>query len=164
LRVFKGDQMNVVVVGTLVSAGSDTRVRYRAQSVAQLINPQEKQGKTMRMKAVLQTVGGSIALVVALNVCAQPGTASVPASSAVASSNAKAVKAANKKLRRDVLRALAKTPGLSNERISVRVSGSAVALSGSVPAADQIQKAGDVVQQVPGVTAVNNKLTARAYN
>ncbi|MFL9947208.1 BON domain-containing protein [Paraburkholderia agricolaris] len=116
------------------------------------------------MKAVLQTVGGSIALVVALNVCAQPGTASVPASSAVASSNAKAVKAANKKLRRDVLRALAKTPGLSNERISVRVSGSAVALSGSVPAADQIQKAGDVVQQVPGVTAVNNKLTARAYN
>jgi hypothetical protein len=74
----------------------------------QVINPQEKQGKTMRMKAVLQTVGGSIALAVALNVCAQPGVASAPTSGALASSSAKEVKAANKKLRRDVLRALAK--------------------------------------------------------
>lgn len=118
----------------------------------------------MKVNAVLQVVGGALALAIALNAYAQP-SASAAASGVGAASNsqAKAARMANKKLRRDVLRALSKTPGLSNERISVRVSGSAVILSGSVPAVEQIQKAGEAVQQVPGVTTVTNKITMRAY-
>jgi len=117
----------------------------------------------MKVNAVLQAMGGAFALAIALNVCAQPSSSAAASGVGIASNaQAKAAKMANRKLRHDILRALSKTPGLSNERISVRVSGSAVILSGSVPAVDQIQKAGDAVQQVPGVTTVTNKISMRA--
>jgi hyperosmotically inducible protein len=123
----------------------------------------------MRAKVIGQLVGGVAALAVALHVGAQPASGVnlapgvVSASNASNASNVRTAKAANRKLRRGVLRALAKTPGLDNERILVRVSGGTVTLSGSVPEADQIQKAGDTVQGVPGVSTVSNKITTRAY-
>ncbi|RAR53337.1 BON domain-containing protein [Paraburkholderia unamae] len=119
----------------------------------------------MKRKAMGWVVAGAVMLAVACQVSAQPSPGSdsgVAASGA--ESNIKATKAANRKLRRDVLRALAKTPGLNNERISVRANGGAVTLSGSVPVADQIQKAGDAARQVSGVSSLSNRITLRSYN
>lgn len=124
----------------------------------------------MAMKAVGQVLASIVTLAVALNVYAQPATStsgSAPdasqASNANAGTSAKTAKAANRKLRRDVLRALSRTQGLDSERILVRVAGSAVTLSGSVPVADQIQKAGEAAQRVPGVGSVSNRITTRPY-
>ncbi|WP_167530956.1 BON domain-containing protein [Paraburkholderia agricolaris] len=74
-------------------------------------------------------------------------------------SSAKTIKAYNRKLRRDVLQALAKSHQLdSQQTISVRVSGGAVTLTGWVSSADQVDKAGAIAQSVPGVKSVNNKI------
>ena len=117
----------------------------------------------MKRKAMGWVVAGAVMFAVASQVLAQPSPGGGVAASG-AESNVKATKAANRKLRRDVLRALAKTPGLNNERISVRANGGAVTLSGSVPVADQIQKAGDAARQVSGVNSLSNRITLRSYN
>ncbi|MDE1179334.1 BON domain-containing protein [Paraburkholderia sp.] len=71
----------------------------------------------------------------------------------------KSGKAADKKLRRAVLHALAKSPDLDAQQvISARVSAGAVTLTGWVSSAGQIGKAGEIAASVPGVKAVNNKL------
>jgi hyperosmotically inducible periplasmic protein len=124
----------------------------------------------MRIKALGQVFGAIVTLAVALNVSAQPAASAndgvqgaSQASNANPNANAKAMKAASRKLRRDVLRALSKTQGLDSERILVRATGSAVTLSGTVPVADQIQKASDAAQHVPGVASVSNRITTRPY-
>jgi hyperosmotically inducible periplasmic protein len=130
----------------------------------------------MQIKALGQVFGAIVTLAVALNVSAQPAASASGGvqgasqasnananTNANANANAKAMKAANRKLRRDVLRALSKTQSLDSERILVRATGSAVTLSGTVPVADQIQKAGDAAQHVPGVASVSNRITTRPY-
>jgi len=126
----------------------------------------------MRIKALGQVFGAIVTLAVALNGSAQPaasasdgvqGASQASNANANTNANAKTMKAANRKLHRDVLRALSKTQGLDSERILVRATGSAVTLSGTVPVADQIQKAGDAAQHVPGVASVSNRITTRSY-
>jgi osmotically-inducible protein OsmY len=124
----------------------------------------------MKGKTVGWVAAGVLTLAAAFQVAAQPAASSESGAQGAASqtpssrkANKAADKAANRKLRRDVLRALAKTPGMNNERVTVRVNGGAVVLSGSVPVADQVQKAGDAARQVPGVSSVSNKITMRSY-
>ena len=72
---------------------------------------------------------------------------------------------ADRKLARDVRKALAKAPNFNVSNVFVKASGGAVTLSGSVTDGQQIQQAAEVAKGVPGVTSVINKLTlyARGY-
>lgn len=87
--------------------------------------------------------------------------ASVPASSPVA---APAVlspaqrKAADRKLKRRVSAALARTRDLNATRILVRVRDGAVTLAGSVPETGQANLAVSVARRVDGVASVSNLL------
>lgn len=74
-------------------------------------------------------------------------------------SDAKAAKAANKALRKAVLRQLSRTPGLAVGGINVEAKTGVVTLVGVVPDARQIELAGQVAQEVRGVTEVRNRLT-----
>jgi len=66
---------------------------------------------------------------------------------------------ADKKLARDVRKAMAKAQGFDVSNVFVKARGGAVTLSGSVPDGGQIQQGGEIAKSVPGVTSVNNKLT-----
>jgi osmotically-inducible protein OsmY len=88
---------------------------------------------------------------------AQASDAQAPAATAAAP--ATSTRAADRKLGRDVRRALGKTQGFNVSNVFVRARGGAVTLSGSVPDGGMIQQAGDVAKGVPGVTSVTNKLT-----
>lgn len=113
----------------------------------------------MRLTALLQTVAAVIAITAACSVGAQVGPASAATSVAMPASSANAVRASNKKLRRAVLHALAKAHGLDGKQvIAARVSGGEVTLTGWVSSAEQVTTAGEVVQAVPGVIAVTNKI------
>lgn len=91
------------------------------------------------------------------NVYAQASDAMSMASSPAAHSG-KATQA-DKKLARDVRKALAKTQNFNVSNVFVKARGGVVTLSGSVPEGPQIQQAADVAQGVPGVTSVSNHLT-----
>jgi hyperosmotically inducible protein len=118
------------------------------------------------MKAVqlVKLMSGAVVAVACLNVQAQPG--STGSAAQVASSSAQSatdVKAANRQLAKDVRLALrkAKNQGLRYSNITVRANNGAVALSGSVPDADQIELAITVAKSVPGVESVNSRLVVR---
>jgi hyperosmotically inducible periplasmic protein len=66
---------------------------------------------------------------------------------------------ADKKLGRDVRKAMAKAQGFDVSNVFVKARGGAVTLSGSVPDGGQIQQGAEIAKGVPGVTSVNNKLT-----
>ncbi|MEM5383630.1 BON domain-containing protein [Paraburkholderia phymatum] len=66
---------------------------------------------------------------------------------------------ADKKLARDVRKALAKTPNFNVSNVYVKARDGVVTLSGSVPDGPQIEQAADVTKGVPGVTSVSNHLT-----
>jgi hyperosmotically inducible periplasmic protein len=67
----------------------------------------------------------------------------------------------NRQLAKKVRTALSKTKGIDITSIAIRAKGGSIALSGSVPDATQIDKAGQVAQGVEGVTSVKNDLTVR---
>ena len=77
--------------------------------------------------------------------------------------DAKAVKAANRKLRKDVIHVLARTKGLSVSNITVRADSGAVTLQGAVPEQAQIELAARAAASVPGVTSVKNALTLSTF-
>jgi hyperosmotically inducible periplasmic protein len=86
------------------------------------------------------------------------------ASASPASSKAKptaSAKAANRKLSKDVRRALSRAKDVSVSNINVRAMNGAVTLAGTVPDESQIDKAAHVAQGVAGVTSVKNALTVR---
>ena len=87
-------------------------------------------------------------------------SAAAPAMSS-ATPSAKSARIANRQLAKKVRTALSKTKGLDVTSIAIRARGGNVALSGSVPDATQIEKAGTVAQGVAGVTSVKNDLTVR---
>ncbi|WP_118181057.1 BON domain-containing protein [Paraburkholderia phosphatilytica] len=113
------------------------------------------------MKSVdfLKALCGAVAVVVACSAYAQSSdtmAASAPAPSA------KAVKKQNRTLGLQVRKALAKAQGIDVSNIAVRARGGAVSLTGTVPDASQIDKAGEVAKGVAGVTSVSNKLNVQA--
>jgi hyperosmotically inducible protein len=83
---------------------------------------------------------------------------SMPMASAPAASSGKATPA-DKKLARDVRKALSKAPNFNVSNVFVKARGGVITLSGSVSDGLQIQQASEVTMSVPGVTSVSNHLT-----
>jgi osmotically-inducible protein OsmY len=106
---------------------------------------------------LLKALGIALCVATASSAYAQASDAQAPAATAAAP--ATSTRAADRKLGRDVRRALGKTQGFNVSNVFVRARGGAVTLSGSVPDGGMIQQAGDVAKGVPGVTSVTNKLT-----
>lgn len=67
-------------------------------------------------------------------------------------------KAADRALRKKIIRSFTKTKGLNATRITVRVKGGLVTLQGSVPEQSQIELAAQAAQSTSGVTSVTNAL------
>jgi hyperosmotically inducible periplasmic protein len=90
------------------------------------------------------------------NIYAQANTIPI-ASGAVASSD-KATPA-DRKLARDVRKALSRAPNFNVSNVFVTARGGVVTLSGSVSDGVQIQQASEVAMGVPGVVSVSNQLS-----
>jgi osmotically-inducible protein OsmY len=114
----------------------------------------------MKTVNLLKALGIALCMATASSAHAQASDAQPPADSAAASAaNPKAAHQADRKLGRDVRRALARAPGFNVSNVFVRARSGAVTLTGSVPQGNMIQQAGDVARTVPGVTSVANKIT-----
>ncbi len=83
----------------------------------------------------------------------------VPASAEAASAPRQQDKAADRALRKDVIRSLTRTKGLNTARITVRVKNGVVMLQGSVPNQSEIDLATRAAWSTPGVASVRNSLT-----
>lgn len=82
-----------------------------------------------------------------------------PASAAINAAPRAQDKAADRALRKDVVRALSRTKGLNTTRITVRAKSGAVMLEGSVPDQSEVDVATQAATHVSGVTSVKNTLT-----
>jgi osmotically-inducible protein OsmY len=112
--------------------------------------------KTTTM-AIALAVG---ALVLACNAPAHAqSSGAVSAQAASGSTDPKAMKAANRALQKQVVRALTKTKGLRSSTITVRANNGAVTLEGTVPEQSQMELATHAAEGVTGVTSVKNALT-----
>ena len=108
----------------------------------------------------LKALGGVVCVVVACNAYAQSSDA-MAASGTMAPPSAQSTKKVNRSLGLAVRKALAKS-SVDVSSIAVRARSGAVTLTGSVPDASQIEKAGTVAKGVAGVTSVTNKLSVQA--
>ncbi|HVE10281.1 MAG TPA: BON domain-containing protein [Paraburkholderia sp.] len=81
------------------------------------------------------------------------------AATAAPAPSAKQMHAADRKLARDVRRAMAKAQGFDVSNVFVRARSGAVTLTGSVPEGDQIAQAGEIAKGVAGVKSVSNRVT-----
>jgi hyperosmotically inducible periplasmic protein len=109
----------------------------------------------------LKLAAGVLVVAASVNAFAQASDAGTAPASSGAAPSAKSTKAANKQLAKDVRHALTKTKGLVSSNITVRATGGAVTLAGTVPDAAQIDKATAAAKGVSGVTSVKNALTIR---
>nr|WP_233621199.1 BON domain-containing protein [Burkholderia multivorans] len=106
---------------------------------------------------------------VSIGACAQSGAsasmaASAPAGAGGAASagmNPKAVRQANRALRRKVYAALARHKEIDAGSISVIAKGGAITLNGTVAEASQIETVEQVARDVAGVTSVTNRLAVQ---
>jgi osmotically-inducible protein OsmY len=96
-------------------------------------------------------------LTLASNVYAQTSNTMPTTSASGASSGSTAQ--SDKKLARDVRKALSKAPHFNVSNVFVKARGGVVTLSGSVPDGAQIEQAATVAMNVPGVTSVSNHLS-----
>jgi osmotically-inducible protein OsmY len=114
---------------------------------------------------LLKALGMALCVATASSAYAQASDAMAASGEMAApATNAKAMRAADRKLGHDVRRALARAQGFNVSNVFVRARGGAVTLTGSVPDASQIQQAADVAKGVPGVTSVTNKITLGEQN
>ncbi|MEN2468796.1 BON domain-containing protein [Burkholderia sp. GS2Y] len=101
-------------------------------------------------------------VMIALSAAAQEpqgGAASTPASASASSSESRKVtKAADRRLRKQVAGALARTKRLDSSRLLIFARSGVVTLSGEVADAEQAALAASVAQRVPGVSEVRNRL------
>ncbi|CAB3781948.1 MULTISPECIES: BON domain-containing protein [Paraburkholderia] len=110
----------------------------------------------MKVGNVVRTVLGVVSVALACNALAQPpGTSSDTQAAASASS----LRVSDGTLRRQVKAALKKAKGLTAIDIAVRAKSGQITLQGTVKNQQQIDLAGQVASNVPGVTSVNNTLT-----
>ncbi|RQS06122.1 BON domain-containing protein [Burkholderia sp. Bp8998] len=119
--------------------------------------------KTNGIRAVLCIVIAAVTSDVSAQMSAPVGaSASTSGGAAVAASggtSAKAVRQANRALRRKVYAALAQHKEIDAGSISVTAKGGAVTLNGTVAEASQIETVGNVAKSVAGVTSVTNKIS-----
>ncbi|MEX3633550.1 BON domain-containing protein [Paraburkholderia sp. BR14320] len=114
----------------------------------------------MKTVNLLKMLGIALCVATASSAYAQASDAQAPAATAAApATTTQSTRAADRKLGRDVRRALARAQGFNVSNVFVRARGGAVTLTGSVPESGMIQQAADVAKGVPGVTSVTNKLT-----
>ncbi|WP_321910630.1 MULTISPECIES: BON domain-containing protein [unclassified Paraburkholderia] len=117
----------------------------------------------MKFHRIGGCVVGALIVAASLHAHAQSsGAAPAVVASAGASTPVQA-KAADRALRKRVLTALGKAKGLRASGVTVRVNNGAVTLQGWVPEQAQIERAADIAQSVPGVTAVKNELTLSTF-
>jgi hyperosmotically inducible periplasmic protein len=116
----------------------------------------------MRSLGVLKVLGLIVCAAVASNVSAQASDAMVASDTAAPALNTKAVKKADRKLARDVRRALSQARGFDGSNVFVRARSAAVTLTGTVLQNTQITQATAVAKGVPGVKSVSNKITLTA--
>jgi hyperosmotically inducible protein len=121
---------------------------------------------SVRKVRLARLVSATTFLLACLNAQAQPqpaGSDAAPQIASGASQNAGESRTANRQLVKDVRRALRKAShrGLRPSNITVRANDGVVSLTGSVPAAEQIDLAINVAKEVPGVQSVNNRLVVR---
>jgi hyperosmotically inducible protein len=121
---------------------------------------------SVRKVRLARLVSATTFLLACLNAQAQPqpaGSDAAPQIASGASQNAGENRTANRQLVKDVRRALRKAShrGLRPSNITVRANDGVVSLTGSVPAAEQIDLAINVAKEVPGVQSVNNRLVVR---
>ena len=114
----------------------------------------------MKIRNVLPWLAVIGCVTLTSNVYAQDSDAAM--ASAPATQSKKATPA-DKKLGRDVRKALSKAPGFNVSNVFVKARGGAVILSGSVPDGSQIPQATEVAKGVQGVTSVTNKLTLYSH-
>jgi osmotically-inducible protein OsmY len=98
----------------------------------------------------------------ASSVYAQSSDAAATSDNAAATASApsaKQVRAADRKLARDVRRAFAKAQGFDVSNVYVRARSGAITLTGSVPEGNQIAQAGEIAKGVAGVKSVANRVT-----
>lgn len=114
----------------------------------------------------LKLAGGALIAVTSIGAwCQASDTGMAPAQSTMAASggemsmshHTKADLALSKKVRT----ALSKDKDIKAENINVKAKNGAVVLEGTVPAADQSDKATEVAQGVPGVKSVKNSLSIK---
>lgn len=105
----------------------------------------------------LLVVAGCVTLTT--NVQAQASDAPPTVSSPAANSGSGKATPADKKLARDVRKALTNARGFDVSNVYVKARAGVVTFSGSVPDGPQIRQASEVAQGVPGVTSVRNHLT-----
>ncbi|WP_321935707.1 BON domain-containing protein [Paraburkholderia sp. J8-2] len=119
----------------------------------------------MKFHRIGGCVVGALIVAASLHAHAQSsGAAPAVVASAGASTPVQAkAKAADRALRKRVLTALGKAKGLRASGVTVRVNNGAVTLQGWVPEQAQIERAADIAQSVPGVTAVKNELTLSTF-
>ncbi|MEX3899146.1 BON domain-containing protein [Paraburkholderia sp. JPY432] len=114
----------------------------------------------MKTLNLLKVLGIALCVATASSAYAQASDAQAPAATAAApATTTQSTRAADRKLGRDVRRALSRAQGFNVSNVFVRARGGAVTLTGSVPESGMIQQAADVTKGVPGVTSVTNKLT-----
>jgi hyperosmotically inducible periplasmic protein len=114
----------------------------------------------MKATKVMQAVLVAAVALAGASVKAQGGdTSEVSASS---TPGEKEVRAANRALRKAVLRSLSRTAGLDVGRVVVVAKGGSILLEGYVPERSQIDLAASAAQAVPGVTSVTNRLIVRS--
>jgi osmotically-inducible protein OsmY len=116
-------------------------------------------GKNVKTLTLLKALGIALCVATASTAYAQGSDAAATDTTAAPATNAKSTKATDRKLGRDVRRALARAPGFNVSNVFVRARSGAVTLTGSVPQGPQIQQAADVAKGVPGVTSVTNRIT-----
>ncbi|MFM0297197.1 BON domain-containing protein [Burkholderia sp. WP9] len=112
----------------------------------------------MKQNKVFTLVGSALLVLASLDVHAQ-SSAAAPASGRSYASDAKAVKAADRALQKNVVRALSKTKGLRATTITVRAHNGVVILEGTVPEQSQVGLATQAAEGVEGVDSVTNALT-----
>lgn len=125
----------------------------------------------MKRSRVLRYAAAGLVALAAASAYAQNGAqngaqnaedATAAQAPALSAPTAKEIRAANRQLRKAVLRSLTKTKGLNADRIVVVAKGGAIWLEGYVTQTDQIGLATSAAQGVPGVDSVNNRLIVKA--
>jgi osmotically-inducible protein OsmY len=122
-----------------------------------------KRRNAMKAIQAIRLAGGALLVMASVQAYAQASDAA-PAADATApsaKSQHKADRAANRSLGRKVRNALSKEMGVSAAHITVRSSGGAITLQGTVPEAADSDKAEGIAKGVQGVVSVRNALSIR---
>jgi hyperosmotically inducible periplasmic protein len=112
----------------------------------------------MNQRKLLTLAGAALLVLMSLDAPAQSSDAA-PSSGLPYASDAKAVKAADRALQKNVIRTLSRTKGLRAATITVRAHNGVVTLEGTVPEQSQVGLATQAAEGVEGVTKVTNALT-----